>query len=540
MLTVLTEASRLSGSLQRHTSSASVVTSLAKPPPAGAAPSSASFLLSSVRVVASLLQLLAEQGGGAQQASYGGQGGDWLVSCALLPPWRAGGGSASAVWGPSFRTQSILHSNFASAANQSAAAAGTSLREDGFGAVCVSLISHLAALWNGLTLQSDSIRSTATILPALQCIAESALSLCVTLCRESLPSPSPGAIAFDELLANTFFAYFPYTSVDASIAVQGSVEEVFARKHLEALNTTLCEVALSWNHHCDRYQGWEAHSGYSHTALDFVTAALQRLNARMQGGGVGGMSEVTYRLLRCVSLQGRRGEAGLDSVLLQLGHLLRTQLHTISRAVATSTGASGGKKRRVGGGGKEVLLPVTVLLAAVRCVSEITHTDFLWAQDGGESSGTKSRADSLAYVAEAVSQIPTQLVVALGDEESVEDSVSRIVNDVLAQCAEVLLLLMRRVAVWGLEDGEGQGGDWSSQVLTVNKRVEELFDSEQAPVCVYMCSSGSVRRSWADLWMHCPLGTDTARSAAVVMQCLCAADVSAAERSYFLDMLFER
>ncbi|CAE7521726.1 unnamed protein product [Symbiodinium microadriaticum] len=145
-----------------------------------------------------------------------------------------------------------------------------------------------------------------------------------------------------------------------------------------------------------------------------------------------------------------------------------------------------------------------------------------------------------------MSQIPAELVAAVSRGGNDGEALRIAVNDVLTLCAEVLLLLMRRVSLWGPEDGEvykteiGTAG-WVSQVLSVMDRVEHLFiPQDTGEGCVYLHSSREVRRQWNDLWFHCPFGTGTARSAASVMECVCGADVGADERAYFLNLLFER
>jgi hypothetical protein len=627
MLTVLLEVSRQTGSLHRQSSGSSSVVSASSGPASGSGGSSASqtvvssapFLLMSLQVVSALLSLLAPTSANASSLSPATssmttaqvESDAWRQLSVQLPSYASGSGATTLTRHPLRREHILLSSHGPTSSNSStttktfsqstsgnkaggavAMSSGVSDVDGGvYSSLLPSLCGHLAAIWNGLTLQSDALRSAPTILPPLQCIANMCLSIGAILSASPAElvhsqlhvssGPSSAAAASYErvMIVTALFPYFPYTSVDANVAVQGSVEEVFARKNLDLLNTTLSQVALSWkcNTEMSGFPGISnlasssssTDGGYDVKALEYVSQSLDNLNSRMQkqaataAVGSTAVSDTTHRLLRCISLQGRRSMEGLDGVLVQLGRLLHAQLHTISRATVTM-GSGGVGKGKGGAGRKGVLASIGLLSAIVKCLSEITHTDFLWdiesdfsmkgvgivdVQNTEHRRGLLSRTDSLAYVANVVSQIPVDLVSALstmfyGNESSGEDAVQLALDDVLSQCADLLLLLMCRVGVWG-RDNDGE--DWSSQVHIVNSRVEQLFsmgadaeDDGALDACVYFRSSDNVRKLWLDLWYQCPFEINTHRAATTVMMCVCSVDVSAEERAYFLDILFER
>lgn len=613
MLSVLLEVSRQTGSLHRQASGSSSVVSASPATGTGTGSSSttasvvssAPFLLMALQVVSALLSLLAPSVDSSTRLGRGSISSSqvendlWRQVSVQLPAYKDQGGATSVITRPPLRRECILLSSTGStlgssvlstvkdtstektSAHKGKGAVMTTGRdvvhgENGvYSSLLPNLCSHLASIWNGLTLQSDALRSAPSILPALQCIANMCLSIgailsptCSDLVHSQLQATggtSAAVVAYQrDMLTSALFPYFPYSSVDANVAVQGSVEEVFARKNLELLNTTLSQVALSWKCTMESAAKGSADEGHDLKALEYVNHSLENLNSRMQkqaataAVGSTAVSDTTHRLLRCISLQGRRSVAGMDGVLVQLGRLLHAQLHTISRA-----SASIGKDKKTGGAGRKgVLASIGLLNAIVRCMSEITHSDFLWnmsssiaLEAGGHPNAVAgkeqmSQVESLSYVAKVVSQIPCDLVSALNEdfssrkESNAIDTVMVAVDDVLSECAELLMLLMCRVDVWGRESKDEE---WSSPVHTVNARVEQIFTAEATldengdeVESVYTRSSEKVRRLWLDLWYQCPYGPNTHRAATTVMMCVCRMDASTEERDYFLDILFER
>jgi hypothetical protein len=406
--------------------------------------------------------------------------------------------------------------------------------------VVVNLCQRLTRMWSGIVLDSSTV--AATFIGSLREIAGITLKL-GNLCQDVRIEEYDG-------LVSMLFEYFPLMSLEATIAVAGSEEEVEYRKAMDDINVALCDVAFliqSRDHGGNLSGGPTAIVGQANEYLlskletlvdtieSLVTRAKQEQKKDSEDANATRVDDVWVdqeavgRLFRTVQVMatvtahgatehGRGGVDDLSSRETLLGLLERILLQVDPAAYS------------------RVPLLKLALKPSVACVCAVSSC--LWQLDALRSEGLVIRVPIILggipsllcqqyQDMEGISDPFIHAVITLLQRQGMEATLDQTIaaksaGESICALSESILTFFRPITI-GSDDGrQGSGG-------SIKSRQSYFYKG---------CHSG-LRYSILDAFAHGSF-RDFSVACSVVSKCICRHDTEPKEQEYFARIVYER